>query len=216
MLKDLTSMVLRHTRPSRRHLTPELILRLITPECPLWNATEDQLPFKDPFWGFYWPGGQATARYILDNGEIVKNRQILDLGCGCGAGAIAAAKMCAKRVLANDIDSYAVTATQINAKLNEASVKTSTNNIIGNNNIDFDTILVGDMFYDEEFANFLFQWLRRLASEGKAVLIGDPGRHGLTAKHHQHISLLATYKLPEDSCLENRGFSDTTLWMVNS
>lgn len=43
-------------------------------------------------------------RYILDNGEIVKNRQILDIGCGCGAGAIAAAKMKAKKVLANDID----------------------------------------------------------------------------------------------------------------
>lgn len=43
-------------------------------------------------------------RYILDNGEIVKNRQILDIGCGCGAGAIAAAKMNAKAVLANDID----------------------------------------------------------------------------------------------------------------
>lgn len=42
------------------------------------------------------------------------------------------------------------------------------NSIIGNN-LDFDTILVGDMFYDEEFANFLFQWLRRLASEGKTV-----------------------------------------------
>lgn len=43
------------------------------------------------------------------------------------------------------------------------------NNIIGNDCIDFDTILVGDMFYDEEFANFLFQWLRRLASEEKTV-----------------------------------------------
>lgn len=43
-------------------------------------------------------------RYILDNGEIVKNRQIIDIGCGCGAGAIAAAKMSAKSVLANDID----------------------------------------------------------------------------------------------------------------
>lgn len=65
--------------------------------------------------------------------------------------------------------SDAVAATQINTKLNEASIETNMNNIIGNDCIDFDTILVGDMFYDEEFANFLFQWLRRLASEGKTV-----------------------------------------------
>jgi hypothetical protein len=62
MRRNLASLILQHTVPSRSHLTPELVLRLVTPACPLWRATEDQLPFKDPFWAFYWPGGQATAR----------------------------------------------------------------------------------------------------------------------------------------------------------
>ncbi|KAL0811059.1 hypothetical protein ABMA28_010337 [Loxostege sticticalis] len=167
MLKDLASLIIKHTAPSRRHLTPELVLRLITPACPLWRAREEEIPFKEPFWAFYWPGGQATARYILDNGEMVKNRRVLDIGCGCGAGTIAAVKMGASRVLANDIDPYAVAATSLNAEINDVSVETSMEDLIGTNCTEFDTILIGDMFYDEEFANILFDWLQRLRGEGK-------------------------------------------------
>ncbi|KAJ2945033.1 hypothetical protein O0L34_g1929 [Tuta absoluta] len=218
MLVDLaamSSLIIRHTLPTTRHLTPSITLRLITPECPLWKAREEDVPFKDPFWAFYWPGGQAAAKYILENGEVVRNRKIIDIGCGCGAGSIAAAKMRAKYVLANDIDPYSVVASKINADLNSIHIETSTEDFIGKKLEDFDTVLIGDMFYDEEFAEYLFQWLRSLAADGKTVLIGDPGRHGLTAKRVQHITQLAKYNLPEDTCMENHGFTDTTLWRLN-
>lgn len=64
LVKQFAAQFLRHTAPSRNHLTPELLLRLVTPSCPLWSAREDDCPFTDPYWGFYWPGGQATARYF--------------------------------------------------------------------------------------------------------------------------------------------------------
>ncbi|CAH1641864.1 unnamed protein product [Spodoptera littoralis] len=216
MLKEAASLIMKHTVTSRRHLTPELALRLITPECPLWRATEDQIPFKDPFWAFYWPGGQATARFILDNGDQFKNYSILDVGCGCGAGSIAAAKVGAKLVVANDIDHFAVTATKINAELNDVTVETSTNNLIGDSCKEFDTILIGDMFYNEEFASVLFEWLHRLSTEdGKTVLIGDPGRHGLTATRRQQMSLAARYDLPAHICMENHGFTHADVWIFN-
>ncbi|XP_052758029.1 electron transfer flavoprotein beta subunit lysine methyltransferase-like [Galleria mellonella] len=215
MIKDIASLIIKHTVSSRHHLTPEIVLRLITSSCPLWTATEDQVPFKDPFWAFYWPGGQAAARYILDNGNIVANRRILDVGCGCGAGAIAAAMMKAERVTANDTDACAVIAAKINADLNNVTIETSINNFIGAKCENFDTILIGDMFYDEEFANTLFEWLISLAADGKTILIGDPGRHGLTKKRRENISLLAKYKLPKETCIENRGFTESTLWILN-
>jgi hypothetical protein len=37
--------------------------------------------FDDPFWGFYWPGGQAVTRYILDRPKLVYNKRILDFAC---------------------------------------------------------------------------------------------------------------------------------------
>ncbi|CAH0759790.1 unnamed protein product [Diatraea saccharalis] len=171
MFKELAPLIMKHTMCTRSHLTPELVLRLITPICPLWKATEDELPFKDPFWAFYWPGGQATARYILDNKTLVENHRIIDVGCGCGAGAIAAAKMNADYVLANDIDECATTASLINANLNKVSIETSVRNFIGSDCRDFDTILIGDMFYDEDFASLLFDWLRGLSSDGKTVSV---------------------------------------------
>lgn len=46
-------------------LTPEIKLHLITSSCRLWHSTMDACPFLDPYWAFYWPGGQALTRYIF-------------------------------------------------------------------------------------------------------------------------------------------------------
>lgn len=55
-----------YTTISDKHLTPEIKLRLITPECQAWNEpveSNSQHPLGEPFWAFYWPGGQALSRY---------------------------------------------------------------------------------------------------------------------------------------------------------
>ncbi|XP_037301111.1 electron transfer flavoprotein beta subunit lysine methyltransferase isoform X2 [Manduca sexta] len=156
-----------------------------------------------------------SYRYILDNGDLIKDRKVLDVGCGCGAGSIAAIRMKAKYVLANDIDPYAIAATNINGKINEVNIETNMDNLIGTKCTEFDTILIGDMFYNEEFAGILFHWLEQLRASGKTVLIGDPGRHGLTHARRDRLQLLAKYDLPKESCDENNGFTDTTLWMLN-
>ncbi|GBP74490.1 Electron transfer flavoprotein beta subunit lysine methyltransferase [Eumeta japonica] len=66
MHKDLATLILQYTRVSVQHLTPEIPLRLITPSSDLWRARLEDIPFpNDPFWGFYWPGGQAVARDLL-------------------------------------------------------------------------------------------------------------------------------------------------------
>ncbi|KAK6029430.1 hypothetical protein OSTOST_04461 [Ostertagia ostertagi] len=64
-------------------------------------------PFVDPYWAFYWPGGQAVTRYILDNSQLFLGANVLDFGCGCGSASIAASKAGAT-VIANDIDSSEV------------------------------------------------------------------------------------------------------------
>lgn len=59
---ELIKTIKEHTALSRAHLTPEIELHLITPDCFLWSARGEQSPFQDPFWAFYWPGGQALSR----------------------------------------------------------------------------------------------------------------------------------------------------------
>lgn len=67
--------------------------------------TEEEKVFpNDPFWGFYWPGGQAVSRYIEENPKAVRGKVVLDIGSGCGASAIAAVKAGALRAISNDID----------------------------------------------------------------------------------------------------------------
>ncbi|XP_067634276.1 electron transfer flavoprotein beta subunit lysine methyltransferase-like [Eurosta solidaginis] len=226
-LRDAERLILQETKISRDHLTPEIALHLITPECRLFNepvpAFDTTKVFKyDPFWAFYWPGGQAISRYILDNPFLVNNKAVLDFGSGCGASSIAALMHKAKYVVANDIDAVAGCAATLNAQLNGVdltylhictenllvtSAATATSELIKE-----DLILLGDVFYDEEFASILQPWLKYLRAAGKQIIVGDPGRHGLTADRRQDMKLLAKYELTESGCIENNGFRFVSVW----
>ena len=63
-LSDVMQNIKENTEISRDHLTPEIALHLITPNCKLWTALDGDIIFPDPFWAFYWPGGQVLTRYI--------------------------------------------------------------------------------------------------------------------------------------------------------
>lgn len=63
----------------------------------------------------------------------------------------------------------AILASQVNARLNGVTIATSSDDLVGAACSDCDVVLVGDMLYDEEFADKLFSWLTRLAGEGKLV-----------------------------------------------
>ncbi|KIH44144.1 hypothetical protein ANCDUO_25840, partial [Ancylostoma duodenale] len=63
--RHVAKSILRNTLISSESLTPELRLRLITEQSSLWRSTPDLCPFVDPFWAFYWPGGQAVTRQVL-------------------------------------------------------------------------------------------------------------------------------------------------------
>ena len=53
-----------NTEITRDHLTPEIGLHLVTPKCRLWTAPEADAICPDPFWAFYWSGGQVLTRYV--------------------------------------------------------------------------------------------------------------------------------------------------------
>lgn len=104
--------------------------------------------------------------------------------------------------------------TELNADINNVHVETSSSNLIGQS-IPWDCILVGDMFYDEEFALVLFKWLRRLHDSGKLILIGDAGRLALkNACQRENLKSLGTVQLPCNVRAENNGFSTAEIWSL--
>ena len=59
-------------------LVPEIRLHLASEILPLWQMTEAELNEGDlspPFWAFAWAGGQALARYVLDQSTLVRGRR---------------------------------------------------------------------------------------------------------------------------------------------
>src|SRR5579863_1143264 len=108
-------------------LVPELRLYLATEVVPLWRKTEEELAamgVPPPYWAFAWAGGQALARYVLDNPALVSGKRVLDFGSGSGIVALAAAKAGAGSVLAADIDKFSLAAINANAGANGLSVTT--------------------------------------------------------------------------------------------
>ena len=81
-------------------LTPEILLHVADDVTALWQMSENELNeigLPPPFWAFAWPGGQALARYVLDNPGIVGGKRVLDFATGSGLVAIAAARAGAAR-----------------------------------------------------------------------------------------------------------------------
>jgi len=191
-------------------LVPEIELHLAAEVVPLWRRTEEELAaigVPPPYWAFAWAGGQALARYVLDNPQTVKGRKVLDIGSGSGLVGIAAAKAGAAGVLAADIDSVACAAIRLNAAANDRSLAVTADDLIGTRE-DWDVILVGDLFYERPLAERLLEWLHGLKAE---VLLGDPGRNYFP---RQGVNELARYQVPTTRDLEDREIRDTGVFRL--
>ncbi|XP_073506204.1 electron transfer flavoprotein beta subunit lysine methyltransferase [Phyllobates terribilis] len=211
----LQSFILHNTEVVTEHLTPEIKLLLLTPRCKYWHLRPEHWPYGDPYWAIFWPGGQALARFFLDNPDLVRCKRVLDLGSGCGAASIAAKMGGASYVAANDIDPVAGAAFALNCQLNGSDNSSFiSENVIGEDAGRWDLIALGDMFYDEHLADSLHRWLRRcMVRHGTTVLIGDPGRgHFLGHPIQKQLWRMAEYSLPESSKKENYGLSTSAVW----
>jgi predicted nicotinamide N-methyase len=191
-------------------LVPEIKLYLATEVVPLWRKTEEELEqmgVPPPYWAFAWAGGQALARYILDNPEMVREKSVLDFGAGSGLVALAAAKAGAAKVLAADIDKFSIAAIAANAQANGVTVATTADDIIGTAQ-SFDVMLVGDMCYERPLAERLLAWLK--ASDA-VILLGDPGRSYFPK---QGLTRLALYNVAVSRDLEDREIRETGVWQL--
>jgi predicted nicotinamide N-methyase len=176
-------------------LVPEIELFLAEDPVLLWARLEADAgtELSAPFWATAWTGGQALARYILDNPHLVAGRRVLDLASGSGLVAIAAAMAGAAEVTANDIDGYAIAAIEANANANGERITCDARDLTGGDGGDAEVILAGDCLYSTEIAERVLPFLSGAAARGVTVLLGEPGRGYAPPSMFE---TLTTYHLP--------------------
>jgi predicted nicotinamide N-methyase len=214
MSADLSArrdFVVANTRLIAPPLTPEIRLWLADEAAPIWRKTEEELGamgLPPPFWAFAWAGGQALARYVLDNPALVAGGRVLDFASGSGLVAIAAALSGAAAAEASDIDEFAAAAIAANTAENGASVLARLENLVGADE-GWDVVLAGDVSYEKDMAEAVTKWLAALARRGASVLIGDPRRTYLAL---EKLESVMEYRVPVTRELEDSEIKRTAVF----
>jgi predicted nicotinamide N-methyase len=214
LIRDLAAFIRSQTRLRPVPHEPEISLYVADDATELWLKTEEELGtlgLPPPFWAFAWAGGQALARYILDNPSLTRGRRVLDFASGSGLVAIAAAITGAEPVEASDIDPFAAAAIHLNAEANGVAVRVCAESVLGRDD-GWDVVLAGDICYERDLAEAVTSWLRTLARRGALVLIGDPGRSYLP---RSQLTAIATYEVPVTRTLEDSEIKRSSVWQFN-
>ena len=211
-------------------LLPEIRLYLARDAFGLWERIErdtgqGQLP--PPFWAFPWAGGQALARYLLDQPGSVRGQVVLDLASGSGLVAIAAAVAGAASVTPSETDPLAVAAIALNAGVNRVQLEPTMGDLLGDPGpgragagpagpgsgaaAGAGVVLAGDAFYDRDMAARLLPFLERARQGGALVLVGDPGRAYLP---RDRFTQVAAYDVPVERVIEDADIKPSTVWRL--
>ena len=218
MIADRKAFIRANTRLKPVPLVPEISLYVADEAVPIWQKTEEELDamgLPPPYWAFAWAGGQALARYVLDNRAAVAGRRVLDLAAGSGLVAIAAARAGAAPVIAADIDAFTDPAIALNAEANDVYIEVLTDDQLdrpASRQPRYDVILVGDLFYERDTAARALAFLDRHAATGARVLVGDPGR---TYLPKERLMRLAEYSVPVTRELEDLDIKRTVVWELS-
>lgn len=195
---------------------PEISLWLADEITPLWRLTEEELGamgLPPPFWAFAWAGGQALARWLLDNPDQIAGERVIDLATGSGLVAVAAMKAGAASVLAADIDPFCAAAVAANARSNGVEIAFTDANLLDAPPPPVDLICAGDVFYEKPMAEAVLKWLKQAQANGTRVIVGDPGR---TYFPKSGLTLLAEYTVPTTRELEDQEVKRSRVWSLDS
>lgn len=214
-VSDPTRFILDNTRLQAVSHTPEIQLWLADEITPIWRLTEEELGemgVPPPFWAFAWAGGQALARWLLDNPQECAGRTVVDLATGSGLVGIAAMKIGAQHVLAADIDPFCAAAVAVNATANGVHMDFTDQNLLDQPPPKVDLICAGDVFYDKPMADAVLAWLLAARRNGTRVLVGDPGRNHFPKSG---LTFLAEYTVPTTRELEDQEVKRSRVWSLD-
>lgn len=193
-------------------LLPEIKLHLADESLPIWEKTEielDEVNLPPPFWAFAWVGGQALARYVLDNPETARGKRVLDLGSGSGLVAVAVMRAGAAYACAADIDAYSAVAASLNADVNGIRIDTTETDLLDTTPDGFDMVLVGDLFYERGMSERVLAFMERADHAGAVVMVGDPRRSYFPTHRFEPV---AEYDVATSRELEDQDIKRAQVW----
>ena len=199
-------------------LVPEIRLHLAEESLPIWRKTEEELGemnLPPPYWAFAWAGGQALARYLIDNPAIAFGADVLDLGSGSGLTAIAAMRAGATRVLAADIDALALAAIGLNAAANAVAVEATQEDLLAGPP---NEAVAASTSCSSAISSMSGRWpsacwpsSRPPRARGADVLVGDPRRSYFPTDRFRQV---AEYQVPVTRELEDAEIKRTAVWRL--
>ena len=183
---------------------PEIQARRSESVFALWEAWEKEAGQECPvpFWAVVWPAAQVLARFLLNQPDLVRDKDVIEIGCGGAVASIAASKAGALKVTANDVDPIALAIAHQNSAHNRVSLHFDSENRIETGSIgQAQLLLCSEFFYLKleslAFAGLLDRWKERSVT----ILIGDSGR-AFVPKDYREV--LLEQWVDVDSDLEGR------------
>jgi len=130
-----------------------------------------------PYWADLWPSAIASSRFLVENNIIAEKMAVLEIGCGLGLPGVVAGRLGAE-VTFTDYLSEPLEFAKKNWDMNND--RHASFQIIDWRNIppgiNADIILASDVAYENRSFGFLINFIKRMTSEGKIVLLSEPGR----------------------------------------
>lgn len=185
--------------PTALPLVPAIRLHLLE---ELWPREEIDAPIinalmeEPPYWTFCWASGQGLAWWLLENPQVVKGKTVVDVGSGSGVVAIAAAMAGAKRAIACDIDTNALSVAKLNAELNGVDIELVPS--LAQCIEDADVITAADILYDLDNMPLL-----ELFRGAETVLLADSRVPNLNPKGYERLGTVKAVTWPDLSELEH-------------
>lgn len=198
------------TQPTPLTLVPEITLMLARETYSIFQSAED-ISADRPYWAFAWSGGQALARWLLDNPGEVADKRVLDVGAGSGLTAIAAMMAGAQAATANDTDPLACAAARLNAVLNGVTLTISRDDLLADTP-DADLIFIGDLFYEPDLVTRVGAFLERVARRGTKVLYAD---RATARRPPVPMQLVAEYRAPLTPAMEIDYVEHARVWRLS-
>ena len=130
-----------------------------------------------PYFGVVWPSALGLGKYLIRHRELIKDKEILELGCGLAIPSFIA-KFYGANILASDFHGDVEGFLKTNQQLNNSFFSYERLNWRDNlkNPKQFDIVMGSDVLYESRHPADVATALLKFVKPGGQVILADPGR----------------------------------------